>query len=146
MKEARIDVILESITKTLLVYLPEQAVEPSTFYEENYMRRDEIGMKSSIINIWVQDLIVFQVFAELVLYLKKYILIFGVPRIFQNRSTEIKYGLFFNTLYVPLKTFLFTANDLQTKSSNAEIAVIELVNKFLDSVPSKQINDLKNKW
>lgn len=44
MKEARIDTILQSITKTLLVYLPEQAVEPGVFYEENYVRRDEIGI------------------------------------------------------------------------------------------------------
>ena len=43
MKEARIDAILKSITKTLLVYLPEQAVEPQIFYEENLLRRDEIG-------------------------------------------------------------------------------------------------------
>lgn len=43
MKEARIDAILQSIIKTLLVYLPELAVEPSVFYEENLTRRDEIG-------------------------------------------------------------------------------------------------------
>lgn len=43
MKEARIDAILQSITKTLLVYLPDQAVEPSQFYEDNLVRRDEIG-------------------------------------------------------------------------------------------------------
>lgn len=43
MKEARIDAILQSITKTLLVYLPDQAVDPATFYEENLTRRDEIG-------------------------------------------------------------------------------------------------------
>ncbi|XP_045497912.1 dynein axonemal heavy chain 8 [Colias croceus] len=80
MKEARIDAILLSITKTLLVYLPEQAVDPTVFYDENLMRRDEI------------------------------------------------------------------ASDLQQKSWNAELAVIELINKFLDSVPSKQIQDLKNNW
>ncbi|KAI8438606.1 hypothetical protein MSG28_011048 [Choristoneura fumiferana] len=80
MKEARIDAILQSITKTLLVYLPELAVDPSVFYEENLTRRDEI------------------------------------------------------------------AADLQQKSWNAEIAVIELIHKFLDSVPSKQIQDLKNNW
>lgn len=44
MKEARIDAILQSITKTMLVYLPEKAVEPSQFYEENLLRRDELGM------------------------------------------------------------------------------------------------------
>lgn len=43
MKEARIDTILASITKTLLVYLPERAVDPAIFYEENLVRRDEIG-------------------------------------------------------------------------------------------------------
>lgn len=43
MKEARIDAILKSITTMLLVYLPEEAVEPSAFYEENLVRRDEIG-------------------------------------------------------------------------------------------------------
>lgn len=42
MKEARIDAILNSITKTLLVYLPEQAVEPYVFYEENFHRRSDI--------------------------------------------------------------------------------------------------------
>ncbi|RVE46462.1 hypothetical protein evm_008872 [Chilo suppressalis] len=80
MKEARIDTILQSITKTLLVYLPEQAVDPTVFYEDNLVRRDEI------------------------------------------------------------------ANELQQKSWNAEVAVIELINKFLDSVPSKQIKDLKDNW
>ncbi|XP_026319440.1 dynein heavy chain 8, axonemal-like [Hyposmocoma kahamanoa] len=80
MKEARIDAILQSMSKTLLVYLPETAVEPNVFYEENLIRRDE------------------------------------------------------------------TANELQQKSTNAETAVMELINKFLDSVPSKQINDLKNDW
>ncbi|XP_060805314.1 dynein axonemal heavy chain 8 [Amyelois transitella] len=80
MKEARIDAILLSITKTMLVYLPEQAVDPTVFYEENLVRRDEI------------------------------------------------------------------AADLQQKSWNAEIAVIELINKFLDSVPSKQIKDLQDNW
>ncbi|CAK1540075.1 unnamed protein product [Leptosia nina] len=80
MKEARIDAILQSITKSLLVHLPEQAVDPNIFYEENLVRRDEI------------------------------------------------------------------ATDLQQKSWNAELAVIELINKFLDSVPSKQIQDLKNNW
>lgn len=39
-----------------------------------------------------------------------------------------------------------TAADLQQKSWNTEIAVIELINKFLDSVPSQQIKDLKNNW
>ncbi|CAH0727356.1 unnamed protein product, partial [Brenthis ino] len=80
MKEARIDAILQSITKTLLVYLPKKAVDPNNFYEENFVRRDEI------------------------------------------------------------------ANDLQQKSWNAEVAVIELINKFLDSVPSQQIRDLKDNW
>ncbi|KAH9641786.1 hypothetical protein HF086_003912 [Spodoptera exigua] len=80
MKEARIDAILKSITKTVLVYLPEEAVDPAVFYEENLLRRDEIAM------------------------------------------------------------------EIQQKSWNAEIAVIELVHKFLDSVPSKAIQDLKNKW
>lgn len=42
MKEARIDAILQSISKTLLVYLPKQAVDPNVFYEENLVRRDEI--------------------------------------------------------------------------------------------------------
>ncbi|XP_072937033.1 dynein axonemal heavy chain 8 [Epargyreus clarus] len=80
MKEARIDAILQSITKTLLVYLPEKAVDPNVFYEDNLVRRDEIAI------------------------------------------------------------------ELQQKSCNAEIAVIELINKFLDSVPSKPIQDLKNNW
>ncbi|PZC81902.1 hypothetical protein B5X24_HaOG211688 [Helicoverpa armigera] len=80
MKEARIDAILASITKTLLVYLPEEAVDPAHFYEENLQRRDEIAL------------------------------------------------------------------ELQQKSWNAEIAVIELIHKFLDSVPSKQIQALKNNW
>nr|XP_037867096.1 dynein heavy chain 8, axonemal isoform X3 [Bombyx mori] len=80
MKEARIDAILQSISKMLLVYLPEQAVEPAVFYEENLLRRDEIAI------------------------------------------------------------------ELQQKSWNAEIAVIELIHKFLDSVPSKQIQDLKDNW
>lgn len=43
MKEARIDAILLSITKTMLVYLPPQAVDPNAFYEHNVVRRDEIG-------------------------------------------------------------------------------------------------------
>lgn len=43
MKEARIDAILQSIAKTLLVYLPEEAVEPNQFYEDNLVRRDELG-------------------------------------------------------------------------------------------------------
>lgn len=43
MKEARIDAILQSIAKTMLVYLPEEAVEPNQFYEDNLVRRDEIG-------------------------------------------------------------------------------------------------------
>lgn len=43
MKEARIDAILHSITNTLLVYLPTEAVVPSNFYEENFLRRDDIG-------------------------------------------------------------------------------------------------------
>ncbi|KAL0851104.1 hypothetical protein ABMA28_006975, partial [Loxostege sticticalis] len=80
MKEARIDTILASITKTLLVYLPERAVDPAIFYEENLVRRDEI------------------------------------------------------------------AAELQQKSWNAEVAVIELINKFLGSVPSKQIQDLRDNW
>ncbi|XP_049886262.1 dynein axonemal heavy chain 8 [Pectinophora gossypiella] len=80
MKEARIDAIMKSITKTLLVYLPEKAVEPNVFYEENVVRRDEIAL------------------------------------------------------------------ELQKKSWNAEIAVIELIHKFLMSVPSKQIHDLVNNW
>ncbi|XP_028156116.1 dynein heavy chain 8, axonemal [Ostrinia furnacalis] len=80
MKEARIDTILGSITKTLLVYLPEQAVDPAIFYEENLVRRDEI------------------------------------------------------------------AADLQQKSWNAEVAVIELINKFLGSVPAKHIQDLRDNW
>ncbi|XP_061708954.1 dynein axonemal heavy chain 8 [Cydia pomonella] len=79
-KEARIDAILQSIAKTLLVLLPEQAVEPNVFYEDNLTRRDDI------------------------------------------------------------------ANELQHKSWNAETAVIELINKFLDSVPSQAIKDLKDKW
>lgn len=44
MKEARIDDILHGITKTLLVYLPDVAVEPNVFYEDNLVRRDEIGI------------------------------------------------------------------------------------------------------
>lgn len=42
-KEARIDAILQSITQTMLVYLPEKAVDPGELYEENLLRRDEIG-------------------------------------------------------------------------------------------------------
>ncbi|XP_050681188.1 dynein axonemal heavy chain 8 isoform X2 [Leptidea sinapis] len=80
MKEARIDAILQSITKSMLVFLPEKAVDPNVFYEENLVRRDDIAM------------------------------------------------------------------DLQQKSCNAEVAVIELINKFLDSVPSKAIQDLKDNW
>ncbi|XP_034837309.1 dynein axonemal heavy chain 8 [Maniola hyperantus] len=80
MKEARIDAILKSIAKTLLVYLPEAAVDPNCFYEDNLVRRDEIAL------------------------------------------------------------------DLQQKSCNAEVAVIELINKFLDSVPSQTIQDLKDNW
>ncbi|XP_075973556.1 dynein heavy chain 8, axonemal kl-3 [Anticarsia gemmatalis] len=80
MKEARIDAILASITKTMLVYLPEQAVDPTVFYEENLIRRDEIS------------------------------------------------------------------REIQQKSWNAEIAVIELIHKFLESVPSKQIQDLRDHW
>ncbi|KAH9641787.1 hypothetical protein HF086_003913 [Spodoptera exigua] len=79
-KEARIDVILNSITKTMLVYLPKTAVDPTALYEENLLRRDEI------------------------------------------------------------------TKEIQLKSWNAEIAVIELIHKFLDSVPCKEIQDLKNKW
>lgn len=45
-----------------------------------------------------------------------------------------------------IRFFNFSALDLQSKSSNAEIAVIELIHKFLDSIPSKQIKDLKDKW
>lgn len=56
MKEARIDAILRSITKAVLVYLPEEAVDPAVFYEENLLRRDEIGdylyqLNMTIINI-----------------------------------------------------------------------------------------------
>ncbi|XP_052742928.1 dynein axonemal heavy chain 8 [Bicyclus anynana] len=80
MKEARIDAILQSISKTLLVYLPEQAVDPNSFYEDNLVRRDEIAV------------------------------------------------------------------DLQQKSCNAEVAVIELINKFLGSVPLQSIRDLKDNW
>ncbi|CAH0592601.1 unnamed protein product [Chrysodeixis includens] len=79
-KEARIDAILSSISRTMLVYLPDMAVDPTSLYEDNLVRRDEI------------------------------------------------------------------ACDLQQKSWNAEIAVIELIHKFLDSVPSKEIQDLKNNW
>ncbi|KPJ08753.1 Dynein heavy chain 8, axonemal [Papilio machaon] len=43
MKEARIDEILKSIATTMLVYLPENAVDPNLFYEENLVRRDEIA-------------------------------------------------------------------------------------------------------
>ncbi|KPI94920.1 Dynein heavy chain 8, axonemal [Papilio xuthus] len=80
MKEARIDEILKSLAATMLVYLPENAVDPNIFYEENLVRRDEI------------------------------------------------------------------AQSLQQKSWNAELAVIELINKFLGSVPSQAIKDLKDKW
>ncbi|KAJ8736205.1 hypothetical protein PYW08_006861 [Mythimna loreyi] len=80
MKEARIDAILKSITTTLLVHLPETAVDPQVFYEENLVRRDEI------------------------------------------------------------------AAEIQQKSWNAEVAVMELIHKFLDSVPSPQIRALKNNW
>lgn len=41
---------------------------------------------------------------------------------------------------------IILARELQQKSWNAEIAVIELINKFLGSVPSKQINDLRDNW
>lgn len=43
LKEARIDAILQSITETTLVYLPEEAVDSGTLYEKNLLRRDEIG-------------------------------------------------------------------------------------------------------
>ncbi|XP_022821404.1 dynein heavy chain 8, axonemal-like [Spodoptera litura] len=79
-KEARIDAILLSITQTMLVYLPESAVDPNTLYLENLLRRDEI------------------------------------------------------------------TTDIQLKSWNAEIAVIELIHKFLDSVPCKEIQNLKDNW
>lgn len=42
-KEARIDAILSSISNTMLVYLPDKAVDPTVLYEENFVRRDEIG-------------------------------------------------------------------------------------------------------
>ncbi|KAJ8735702.1 hypothetical protein PYW07_007322 [Mythimna separata] len=38
------------------------------------------------------------------------------------------------------------AAEIQQKSWNAELAVMELINKFLDSVPSAQIRALKNNW
>lgn len=40
----------------------------------------------------------------------------------------------------------FIAAELQQKSWNAEVAVIELINKFLESVPVKQIQDLRDNW
>ncbi|KAJ2947929.1 hypothetical protein O0L34_g9722 [Tuta absoluta] len=79
-KDSRIDAILNSITNTMLVYLPEEAVEPNVFFDESFVRRDEIG------------------------------------------------------------------RELQLKSWNAEIAVIELINKFLESVPSHEINNLVDNW
>lgn len=44
------------------------------------------------------------------------------------------------------KMYPISASDLQQRSWNAEVAVIELINKFLLSVPSKQIHDLVNNW
>lgn len=43
MKEARIDAILKSMAKTLLVHLPKEAVLPNVFFEENLVRREELG-------------------------------------------------------------------------------------------------------
>lgn len=43
MKEARIEVILKSIAQTMLVSLPEKAVDPNVFYEDNLQQRDDIG-------------------------------------------------------------------------------------------------------
>ncbi|XP_047042441.1 dynein axonemal heavy chain 8-like [Helicoverpa zea] len=80
MKEARIDAMLQSITETMLVYLPHHAVDPWTLYEENLLRRDDI------------------------------------------------------------------ASEIQLKSWNVEIAVVELIHKFLDSVPCAEIRNLKNHW
>lgn len=45
LKEARIDAILQSITQTMLVYLPEKAVDPAALYEENLTRLDVIGKR-----------------------------------------------------------------------------------------------------
>lgn len=50
MKEARIDAILHGMTKTLLVHLPEVAVEPTVFYEENLMKRNAIGTNLIVIH------------------------------------------------------------------------------------------------
>lgn len=50
------------------------------------------------------------------------------------------------SLIIMYLLYLFVAADLQQKSWNAELAVIELINKFLGSVPSKQIQDLKDNW
>ncbi|GBP33368.1 Dynein heavy chain 5, axonemal [Eumeta japonica] len=80
MKEARVDGVLKSIAKTVLVYLPKHAVTINAFYEENLVRRDEL------------------------------------------------------------------VNELQQKCTTAELAVIELIHKFLDSIPSKQIQNLKDNW
>ncbi|XP_041975311.1 dynein axonemal heavy chain 8 [Aricia agestis] len=80
MKEARIDIILKSISKTNLVSLPDKAVDPTIFYDDNLLRREEVS------------------------------------------------------------------TDLQQKSWNAETAVFELINKFIDSVPSREIKALKDNW
>lgn len=45
LKEARIDAILHGMTNTSLVYLPDVAVEPNVLYEDNLVRRDEIGIQ-----------------------------------------------------------------------------------------------------
>ncbi|VVC98542.1 unnamed protein product [Leptidea sinapis] len=78
--ESVLDEVDLFVKESMLVFLPEKAVDPNVFYEENLVRRDDIAM------------------------------------------------------------------DLQQKSCNAEVAVIELINKFLDSVPSKAIQDLKDNW
>lgn len=43
MKEARIDVILASMSQALLVYLPEKATDPREFFHENADRKEHIG-------------------------------------------------------------------------------------------------------
>lgn len=110
-KEARIDAILLSITQTMLVYLPETAVDPNTLYLENLLRRDDISKYTA--NIYIM------------LY--------------------FQYVIFYCTV-INIAVIDSTATDIQLKSWNAEIAVIELIHKFLDSVPCKEIQNLKDDW
>lgn len=50
-KDARIDSILHSMSTTMLLHLPQDAVNPFTFYEDNLILRDEIGECNFIIRV-----------------------------------------------------------------------------------------------